>query len=345
MQSPLIIPIFIPHSGCPHHCAFCNQSIVTGQSSPLPDKKTVCSTIEQYLRYKGARPAVEVAFFGGNFLGLARKDIVRLLEMITPYIQNGTVDGIRCSTRPDTVTSDTLDAVSGFKLSTIELGVQSMDDAVLKKSKRGHTAQDTLQAIHLLKQYEFHIGVQMMVGLPLDGESSLMESTRQIVDLAPDFARIYPLVVLKGSLLAQWYNKGAYTPLSLEESIRLVKQMVEIFSGADIPVIRMGLQASDMMEDASKVVAGPWHPAFGHQVYSSLMFDKTCGLLDQELEVLKKRDIILSVHLSSESRLRGDKNSNLEKLQQRYPGTVFSIQQDNSLQPGKIEIQTAKEET
>lgn len=344
MQSPLIIPIFIPHSGCLHHCVFCNQSIVTGQSSPLPDKRSICSTIEQYLKYKGTRSTVEVAFFGGNFLGLARKDIVRLLEMIAPYIQDKTVDGIRCSTRPDTVNSATLDAVSRFKLSTIELGVQSMSDAVLEKSRRGHTAKDTLQAIHLLKQHKFRIGVQMMAGLPLDSESSLMESTRQIVNLAPDLARIYPLMVLKGSLLAQWYNKGAYIPLSLEKSIRLVKQMVKLFSDAGIPVIRMGLQASDMMDDASKVIAGPWHPAFGHLVHASVFYDSACDLIDRHLGVLKK-SITLAVHPESESRLRGDKNSNLEKLHHRYPGTVFSIKQDNSLQPGKIEIQTTKAET
>lgn len=343
MSSPLIIPIFIPHSGCPHHCAFCNQSIVTGQSSPLPDKSSVRRTIEQYLAYKWTRPAVEVAFFGGNFFGLAPKDIVGLLDMLDPYIQDKTVDGIRCSTRPDTVNRATLDAVSGFKLSTVELGVQSMDDTVLKKSRRGHTAQDTIQAIHLLKQYGLRIGVQMMLGLPLDSESSLMESTRQIADLNPDFARIYPLVVLKGSLLAQWYHKGEYTPLSLVESVRLAKQMVEIFSGADIPVIRLGLQASDMMDDGSNVIAGPWHPAFGHLVHASLLYDNACGLIDQGPDVLKKGEIILAIHPVSESRLRGDKNNNLEKLHHRYPGTGFSIQQDNSLQPGKIEIRTAKE--
>ncbi|MBU8909682.1 MAG: radical SAM protein, partial [Desulfobacterales bacterium] len=250
---PLVIPVFIPHSGCPHQCAFCNQTIITSQKSRVPDKTVIHQIVKQYLHYKGNREQVELAFFGGNFLGLARETIIQLLDLIQPYIQEKKIDGIRFSTRPDTITQQMLDLIMQYNISAVELGVQSMNDEVLSKSRRGHTGMDTIKAIHLLKEYPFKIGIQVMVGLPGDNEESLFESTKKAAQLAPDFARIYPLMVLKGSLMEQWYSKGRYHPLSLDETVRLVKKMVQIFKAANVDVIRMGLQASDIMEDESMV--------------------------------------------------------------------------------------------
>ncbi len=332
MVKPLVIPIFIPHSGCPHQCAFCNQSIITNQKSKLPDKDQIDNIITQYLQYKGKRERVELAFFGGNFLGLSHKDILKLLRIVNPYIIKNKINGVRFSTRPDTINPQTLDLISSFRISAIELGVQSMNNRVLLKSRRGHTAGDTIKAVELLKKYFFKIGVQVMIGLPGDNEDSLLKSTKQVAELKPDFARIYPLMVLKGSLMEQWYKKGLYKPLRLEESVKLVKQMYQIFNAADIDVIRMGLQASDMMEDESMVLAGPWHPAFGHLVFSRIFYDMICRKIDQSPELLKAENLILNVHPKSESRLRGDKNSNLKKLKLCYPEIDFLVDSNNPMQ-------------
>ncbi len=132
--------------------------------------------------------------------------------------------------------------------------------------------------------------------------------------------------------MEQWYKKDLYQPLRLEESVKLVKQMYQIFKAANIDVIRMGLQASDMMEDKSLVIAGPWHPAFGHLVFSRMFYDMICEKIDQRPELLKSENLILNVHPESESRLRGDKNSNLKKLKLRYPGIDFMVAADNSMQ-------------
>jgi histone acetyltransferase (RNA polymerase elongator complex component) len=342
MDSPLVIPIFIPHSGCPHQCAFCNQAIITSQKRCLPSPQEIDKIIGQYLGYRAHRSRVELAFFGGNFLGLSDPEIVGLLEKIAPYIENHSIHGIRCSTRPDTITKQKLDLIAPYGVTLVELGVQSMSDAVLKRVNRGHTCLHTCQAIDLLKEYKLQVGVQVMVGLPGDTDDQLLTSTRQVADLAPDVARIYPLMVLKGSLLAQWYQDGSYTPLGLDKSVGLVKEMVKIFEHAHVKVIRMGLQASEMMEDKTQVLAGPWHPAFGHLVLSALVYDQVC----EALETLQlpfqgnlRHPICLSVHPRFESRLRGNKNSNLEKLAKAYPGIVFSIQTNDDLLSGRVDIQ------
>ncbi|MCK5695187.1 MAG: radical SAM protein [Desulfobacula sp.] len=341
---PLVIPVFIPHSGCPHQCVFCNQSIITNQKSRvptlprMPDKTAIHQIVTEYLQYKGLRKYVELAFFGGNFLGLEHEIIIQLLDLVQPYIHTKKIDGIRFSTRPDTISQQTLDLVHPYKLSAIELGVQSMNDEVLSKSRRGHTSMDTLKAINLLKEYPYKIGVQVMVGLPGDHEESLFESTKKVAQFAPDFARIYPLMVLKDSLMEQWYTQGRYQPLTLEESIRLVKGMVQIFKAAKVDIIRMGLQASDMMEDESMVLAGPWHPAFGHLVFSELFYDSVCNKIDRSLELLKSERLDLIVHPKSESRLRGDKNINLKRLELRYPSLKFSIRLDAALSADGVDI-------
>jgi histone acetyltransferase (RNA polymerase elongator complex component) len=344
MDSPLVIPIFIPHSGCPHQCAFCNQAIITSQKRCLPSSQEIDKIIDQYLGYRAHRSRVELAFFGGTFLGLPDPEIVRLLEKIAPYIESHSIHGIRCSTRPDTISQQKLDLIAPYGVTLVELGVQSMSDAVLKRVNRGHTRLHTCQAIGLLKEYKLKVGVQVMVGLPGDTEEQLLESTRQLADLAPDVARIYPLMVLEGSLLAQWYQDGRYFPLGLDQSVDLVKEMVKIFEHAHVKVIRMGLQASEMMEDKTQVLAGPWHPAFGHLVLSALVYDQVCEKLETFLlsdQGTLGHPICLSVHPRFESRLRGNKNSNLEKLARAYPGIVFSIQTNDGLLSGKVDIKNA----
>jgi len=348
MESPLIIPVFIPHSGCPHQCAFCNQSIITSRKRCLPDPKEIDEIIGQYLGYKGNRSRVELAFFGGNFLGLSDRDILWLLEKVRPYIENQSIHGIRCSTRPDTVTEQTLDLIRPYGVTLVELGVQSMTDSVLKQSNRGHKSFHTRQAIGLLQAYQIQVGVQVMVGLPGDTTVQLRDSTKQVAAMGPDVARIYPLMVLEGSLLARWYQEGSYAPLSLDQSVYLVKEMYKIFNRADVAVIRMGLQASEMMEDATRVLAGPWHPAFGHLVLSALVYDQVCEKLEAFLMLCQGNcmiqgdrvtHILLKVHPRFVSRLRGDKNSNLEKLENTYPDLRFSIQTDETLMPGEVTIQ------
>jgi histone acetyltransferase (RNA polymerase elongator complex component) len=280
---------------------------------------------------------VELAFFGGNFLGLSQDRIIQFLDWAQAFVRDKKIDGIRFSTRPDTITRETLDLINPCTISAVELGVQSMNDGVLARVGRGHTAQDTVNAIHLLKEGQYRIGIQVMVGLPGDDETSLMDSTNQLVGLSPDFARIYPLMVLEGSPLAVWYRKGRFQPLSLDCCIGLAKKMVLAFREARVDVIRLGLQASDMMEDNSKVLAGPWHPAFGHLVFSEILYDHACEQIDACPGLAESDNIVLRVHPRWESRLRGDRNLNMEKFARQYPGAGISICLDEGVPMDRVE--------
>ncbi|NNL75229.1 MAG: radical SAM protein, partial [Desulfobacterales bacterium] len=327
---PFIIPIFIPHAGCPHQCVFCNQRSITGSKKKNMKPDQFCIQTREFLKYKKAdRTPVQIAFFGGNFLGLKEKEIKSWLELANDFIHRGEVDSIRFSTRPDTIDSRRLDTIENYPVSTVELGIQSMDDQILALAGREQSASDSVRAVQRLKERHFSIGLQMMVGLPGDDESRSLMTAGRIVDLRPDFVRIYPTVVLKNSRLAEFYKKGDYTPLSLEEGVTLVKKIYLRFEKENINVIRMGLQASEDLEDESTVLAGPYHPAFGHLVHSEIFWDKV--LTKIELTGCDKGSLTIFVNPRSISKMRGINNSNIKKLRNKFQLDSVAVMPDLSL--------------
>ena len=329
-SKPFIIPVFLPNIGCPHQCAFCNQGAITGIKREIPSPEKLHQIVNNFLKYKGKdRDLIQIAFFGGNFLGLRAAHIQSLLHEAGKFVAAGKVDSLRFSTRPDTINNETLDILTTFPVSTIELGVQSMDDQVLAMSKRGHTSADTTKAVRLLKKRNYEIGLQMMVGLPGDDKSKAQLTGQKIADMSPDFVRIYPTVVFPGSFLARWYEHGKYTPIPLEQCITLVKNLYLLFRKNDIKVIRMGLQASENFEKDAEILAGPYHPAFGHLVFSQIFLDMATAIL--ESEVSARDEVWIKVHPRSISKMRGIKNKNIETLKRKYNIKSIKIIPDISL--------------
>ena len=329
-SKPLVIPIFIPHAGCPHRCIFCNQSAVTGQSVQMPKPVDIQNEIRRFLKYRTRnRSRAEVSFYGGNFLGLKPDTIHNLLSAARPFFEDRAIDGLRFSTRPDTIDANRLSRLSDYPISTVELGVQSMDNAILRGAGRGHTAADTTRAVDLLKQKGYRIGLQMMVGLPGEDRAATLATGRAIVSLSPDFVRIYPTLVLSGSVLADWYRAGRYTPLSLTECIRRVKQLYRLFAENNIVVIRMGLQASEELDNATTVLAGPYHPALGHMVLSDLLLDR--AVLQINAKENRSGPILLRVNPRSISRMHGQNNRNIARLKNRFGAASVTVTSDPAL--------------
>lgn len=333
---PLVIPIFIPHSGCPHQCAFCNQKAITRETQSLPDPERMDAVIRQYLQYKGGRTRVELGFFGGNFLGLDPRHISRLLAYLQPFLDSGAIQGIRFSTRPDTVTENTLDLVRSYPVSLVELGAQAMNDQVLDRVNRGHTSDDTLRAMALLEKHKLGAGIQVMVGLPGDTRAGMIRTADILAKLRPLTARIYPVLVLKKTLLAQWFKNGEYKPMALDRAVEISAEMVRVFTRAGVAVIRMGLQASGTTDP--DVIAGPAHPAFGHLVLSHLMYSRVVEKIRGLGNDQAPGRVTLSVHPRVASRLRGDKNSNLHRLKAVFPHLSCEIQTDPAMKSDQVDI-------
>ena len=293
--------------------------------------------IHKFLKLKkNKRKPVQISFYGGNFLGLKTGEIKQLLDLAVEFIDQGRIDSIRFSTRPDTIRPESVELISTYPVKTVELGVQSMDDRVLALAGRGHSAAATTQAVLLLRAHELEIGLQMMVGLPGESQASSLITAQKIAALKPDFVRIYPTIVVKNSRLARWYQNGTYTPLSLEQAVNRVKNLYQYFNRHHIKIIRMGLQASADLEADQTILAGPYHPAFGHMVYSAVFFDAALKAISASKTLADT--ITIRVNPSSISKMRGMNNLNIKMLKNRYHFKAINILPDDCLAAGELRI-------
>lgn len=334
---PLIVPVFIPHAGCPHRCVFCNQSAVTGCVDGLPTPARLRETVAAFLALSGRRRGqTQIAFYGGNFLGVAEEGLRPLLAEAAGFVRSGDAQGIRFSTRPDTVTARTLALIEAYPVHTVELGAQSMSAEVLAQSQRGHTAADTLDACRMLRERGYGVGLQLMVGLPGDNEERLMQTGRCVAGLKPDFVRIYPTLVLAGSRLEAHYRRGDYSPLPLAAAVGLTLKLYRLFRTHGIPVIRMGLQANAEFSAGASVLAGPYHPAFGHLVQCAAFLEAVRNALGSVDSA--GAELSLRVHPRSISRMRGLRNATVGALQREYGFKRVRVCADSTLAEDEIGV-------
>ena len=230
MKRQYIIPIFVPHLGCPNDCIFCNQKSISGQKKNVT-KEEAKEIIDNYLKnIKDEEAQVEIAFFGGSFTAIEKEKQEELLQVAYEYIKEGKVDSIRISTRPDAIDKETLKRLKKYKVKTIELGVQSANDYILKRSNRGHTFEDVKKASKMIRWYGFKLGHQMMVGLPESTRIDEVNTAKALVKLKPKMVRIYPVLVVKNTKLEEEYKKGIYEPLSVVQAVEVCKEIVRIFA-------------------------------------------------------------------------------------------------------------------
>lgn len=306
-----ILPIFIPHAGCPHQCVFCNQKTISGQKNTA--ESGAREQITRWLQW--LRPSLEneAAFYGGSFTALDSDLQERLLFLTDELLERGIIGSVRLSTRPDYIDDKKLELLKKHGVRLVELGVQSLDDRVLEAAGRGHTAADVVQAMKRLRAYDFKTGLQLMVGMPLQSFSSMQDTVAQVIKLQPDIARIYPLLVIKGTPLAESWAKGEFQPLSLEEAVRQSAWVYDQLTTNGIKVIRVGLQPDDELCAPGNILAGPFHPSMGELVQSFLLRER---LTDKLLAVKGAERIVISCPAKMESKLRGMKNSNIKYWQE-----------------------------
>ena len=340
MKKQYIIPIFVPHSGCPNDCVFCNQKSISGQQK-MVTREDVKKTIDFYLEnIKDKDAKKEVAFFGGSFTGIETEKQEELLQAAYEYIKAGKIDSIRVSTRPDYIDKQRLKLLKKYKVETIELGVQSANDYILKQSNRGHTFKDVKKASKLIRWYGFKLGHQMMVGLPESTRIDEINTAKELIKLKPKMVRIYPVLVIKNTRLEKEYLAGEYTPLTVVQAVEISKEIVKLFNKKGIEIIRIGLQNTDTItdpnEEGTKLVTGPYHPAFRQLVESGLWYDTILEKIKQLNVKVKK--VQVTVNPQDANNVIGHKRENIEKLKDMYTLDLI-VKQDENIKQGKIKIE------
>jgi len=267
------IPVFIPERACPNRCIYCNQPTITGVKE-LPGLQEISAIITTHLAtIDNSNSHVEIAFFGGNFTGIPINEQEEYLKTACSYIEKGFVKGVRISTRPDYINDTVLELLKQYGVTTIELGVQSLDDEVLNASGRGYTSADVTKTAHLIRAAGFSLGLQMMQGLPADTIEKSIQTAERIIRLGASNTRIYPVLVIKDTVLEDLYNSGTYTPLGLNEAVKWSKELCKIFIEARVNVLKIGLHPSHELMTDGNIIAGPFHQSYAELVYTELWSD------------------------------------------------------------------------
>jgi histone acetyltransferase (RNA polymerase elongator complex component) len=333
-----IIPVFIPHLGCSHQCIFCNQKKITGCQTPVTATQ-VRAIISERLQNINQKRRIEVAFYGGSFTALPESIQNELLSPASQALKNGHIDAIRLSTRPDCISQDIIANLLRQGVTIVELGVQSLDNQVLRKAKRGHDNQAVKNAVKLLQESGIHYGLQLMPGLPGEDWISLIETVRQAVSLKPEFVRIYPTIVIADTALACLYRQANYEPLSLEQAIARAAYMKLVFERDGIVVIRTGLQASAELDSQTNVISGPYHPAFGELVDSYIFYLMLAGFIEQN-GVIPQSHLTIRHHPQDCSKIRGQHNNNINRIIHSYHITRVVLRVDTSVKKGCLLLES-----
>lgn len=333
----------MPHLGCPNDCIFCNQKSISGQKKNMT-KEQAKNIIDNYLEnLNDSEALIEIAFFGGSFTAINEELQNELLELAYTYVKSGKVESIRISTRPDYIDKNILKRLKKYKVKTIELGVQSANDFVLKRANRGHTFEDVKRASKLIRWYGFRLGHQMMVGLPESTRQDEINTAKALIKLKPKMVRIYPVLVVKNTKLEKEYENGIYKALPLPQAVETCKQLVRMFSDKNIDIIRVGLQNTDEISDPSseksEVVAGPYHPAFRQLVESGLWYDAIVEKI-KKLNV-KVKEVQVTVNPLDVNNVIGHKKDNVLKLKEFYDVDLI-LKQDANIKQGKSKIDITK---
>ena len=327
MSKHVNVGLFVPHNGCPHQCSFCNQRAISGQSKQVTPED-VDKAVEIAMKNPDSKGG-EIAFFGGSFTAIDRRKMTELLAAAYRYVENGSFKGIRISTRPDAIDGEICRILKSYGVTAVELGAQSMDDNVLRLNRRGHTAEDVVNASKKLKSFGFELGLQMMTGLYGSSDDDSIDTAKKIIALNPATVRIYPTVVIGGTELAELYKSGEYVPQTVDSAAELCAKLLLMFDEADIAVIRTGLHSGGGVE--GDYIAGAYHPAFRELCEGKIYLGKAVNFINEN-QIPKGK---INIHVSPDaiSKMTGQKRSNIARLRELgYDAKITADKEMNKYQ-------------
>lgn len=327
-----IIPVFVPHLGCPNDCVFCNQRRISGHIEPAT-AQTVKNAIEEAAALTPSGTKRQLAFYGGSFTAIPEVQQLELFEAAQPYLAEGVISSVRLSTRPDAIDAAVLKRLKKYGVAVVELGAQSMCDRVLELSGRGHDSAAVENASKLIKAAGLDLILQMMTGLPGDTDESCIESAKKIIALEPDGVRIYPTVIVRDTVLCDMWRTGTYREHTVEDAVRICAKIVPLFNEAGIPIIRMGLNPTEELSGGD-ALGGAYHPALGELVFSRIMLQKARELL---AEVKPESRVVLGVSRSDVSKMIGQHRCNVKALMSELSLAELKIH-EASVKSGEIRI-------
>lgn len=139
------------------------------------------------------------------------------------------VKGIAIATRGDCISPEIIELLRELSVPvTVELGLQSAHDSTAELINRGHTYNEFLHGYKLLKSAGIRVCVHIINGLPHETPEMMLETAERLGQLCPDGVKIHLLHVIRGTKLAEMFQKGEYTPLTKEEYVDITVRQLEL---------------------------------------------------------------------------------------------------------------------
>ncbi|MFA6142472.1 MAG: TIGR01212 family radical SAM protein [Candidatus Omnitrophota bacterium] len=220
-------------------CLYCNNE--ASRSAYVNPADSIAIQLKNRIAHlKETRPSVKfIAYFQAFTNTYAPVD--KLKAVYDNVLAFDEIVGISIGTRPDAIDDDKLKLISSYlnKYEVwIEYGLQSIHDRTLKSIKRGHTYNEFLNAFKSTKAYGIPVCVHIILGLPGETKSDMIETARRLTDLKIDAVKIHLLHVLKGSPLEKLYSEGRIKLLTQEEYVNIACDFLENLS-SDIIIQRL----------------------------------------------------------------------------------------------------------
>lgn len=290
----------------------------------------MAQTCREMLERSAPLESAEIAFFGGSFTAVETEYQIALLEAAQPFLGAGKFQGIRISTRPDAIDEEILERLKQYHVTAIELGAQSMSDAVLTANARGHTAQAVRDASAAIRSAGFSLGLQQMVGLYGSTLADEYDTLEELLRCRPDTMRIYPTVVLEGTKLAECCQDGVYPVLTQEEVLEFCADALCRCAQEGVRVIRLGLHDTPSIRE--RMIAGYYHPAYRELVESRLYR----RVLEQAAEDDGKPELFVETAPGTLSKLLGQHGCNRKWLAER--GVTLKAVETTDVLSGKLRV-------
>ncbi len=251
----VVIAVMLPPSPCPGQCIYCPSSSNAPKSYTGKEPAALRAKMFEFDAYRQVKgrlkqlevighhtDKVEIIVMGGTFLAQPLKfqyDFIKSIydalndkiakDLVTAIRWNETAKhrcvGLTIETRPDYSKPQHIDLMLTYGATRVELGVQVLNERLLKKIKRGHTLQDVVDATRLLKDSAYKIAYHMMPGFQsYEKDIKMFKKLFQDTRFRPDMLKIYPVLVVKGTELYEMWKKGEYVPLSDEEAANLIAE-------------------------------------------------------------------------------------------------------------------------
>ncbi len=246
---------------CPGHCVYCptfpatprsytpgSPAVLRARQCDFDPREQVKLRLRILAEMEHPTDKVELIVMGGTFLAYPEDYQYQFIKGCYDALngeESATLEaaqqlnetarhrciGLCLETRPDWCQAAEIERMLEFGATRLELGVQTLDDDIYRRVKRGHRVADVVTATKLLKEHGFKVHYHWMPGLPGSTPEKDLELSRQLFSDArfrPDGLKIYPTMVVEGTELAEWYRQGRYQPYPDETMTTLVANIKAI---------------------------------------------------------------------------------------------------------------------